>query len=351
MELRFLFVLLVFPVVLASAAVAGTKTLLNIRIVTDEPEGVLAVLDKRAAGNAITEDDWSRIFQSEGYQRLKKRELSMSRPFEEADFRTFVMSPELLARREALAATLAKWRSIDPASAGGKALAYLPRKATISAKIYPVIKPRENSFVFEVKTDPAIFLYLDAAVDADKFENTLAHELHHIGFGGGCPTPNVKAQREKLPEGVRNAIGWTAAFGEGLAMLAAAGAPNIHPHLVSDAKERAEWDASMLNFDADLKKVEAFLLDVADGRLKGDEENKAGFAFFGVQGPWYTVGWRMASVIEQIYGRERLVESFCDNSRLLKTYNSAARKYNHRHEENLAMWSDELLEKFELKRR
>jgi hypothetical protein len=55
----------------------------------------------------------------------------------------------------------------------------------------------------------------------------------------------------------------------------------------------------------------------------------------------------MASVIEQIYGRERLVESFCDNSRLLKTYNSAARKYNHRHEENLALWSDELLEKFD----
>ena len=348
MKFRLLFVFLVFPAALASAAtMAETKTPLNVKIVTDEAEAILSVLDKRAAGTAITEDDWSRIFRSEGYIRLKKRELAISRPFEDADFRTFVMSPGLLARREALAATLDKWRSIDPASAGARALAYLPRKASITAKIYPVIKPRDNSFVFEVKTDPAIFLYLDPAVDAAKFENTLAHELHHIGFGDGCPAPDVKAKREKLPEGVRNAIEWTAAFGEGLPMLAAAGAPNIHPHIVSDPKERAEWDASMLNFDADLKKVEAFLLDVAEGRLKGDEENKAGFAFFGVQGPWYTVGWRMASLIEQIHGRERLVESFCDNSKLLKTYNSAARKYNRRHATNLPLWSDELLAKFD----
>ena len=111
-----------------------------------------------------------------------------------------------------------------------------------------------------------------------------------------------------------------------------------------DAKERAEWDASMLNFDADLKKVEAFLINVAEGKLKGDEQNKAGFEFFGVQGPWYTVGWRMASVIEQAYGRERLVESFCDESRLLKTYNSAAKKYEQKNEVQLARWSRSLLD-------
>jgi hypothetical protein len=343
MNFRTISILGLLLLVLAAVAAAKPKERLNVRVVADEAKAVLNILEKRAAGREITESDWKRVFDSEGYVRLKKRELSMSRPFEDAAFREFVMSDDLLKRREALTETLARWKSIDPASAGNKALAYLPRDASITAKIYPVIKPRDNSFVFEVNTDPAIFLYLDPAVDADKFENTLAHELHHIGFGGGCPAPDVKAKREKLPEGVRDAIKWTGAFGEGLAMLAAAGAPNIHPHAVSDEKERAEWDASMINFDADLKKVEAFLLDVAEGRSKGDDQNKAGFEFFGVQGPWYTVGWKMASVIETVYGRERLVESFCDESRLLKTYNSAAKKYERAREEKLAQWSKRLL--------
>ena len=342
MTLRTAFTLGLLLILSVAAVAAQPKNRLNVRVVADEAEAVLTILEKRASATEITEADWKRVFESEGYVRLKKRELSMSRPFEDATFREFVMSDDLLKRREALTETLARWKSIDPASAGNKALAYLPRDSGITAKIYPVIKPRDNSFVFEVKTDPAIFLYLDPAVNADKFENTLAHELHHIGFGGGCPAPDVKAKREKFPQGVRDALKWTGAFGEGLAMLAAAGAPNIHPHAVSDAKERAEWDASMINFDADLRKVEAFLLDVAEGKLKGDEQNKAGFEFFGVQGPWYTVGWKMASVIETIYGRERLVESFCDESRLLKTYNSAAKKYERTREEKLPRWSSKL---------
>ena len=47
-------------------------------------------------------------------------------------------------------------------------------------------------------------------------------------------------------------------MGEGFAMLAAAGGPDIHPHAVSDAKERARWDHDLANFNEDLKKVESF---------------------------------------------------------------------------------------------
>jgi hypothetical protein len=283
------------------------------------------------------------LFSTEGYVRLKKRELAMSRPFTEDDFRAFVMSEDLLKRREALAATLTRWKAAKVEVAGKLALAYLPPEATIKAKIYPAIKPRDNSFVFEVKTDPAIFLYLDPAVSAAKFENTLAHELHHIGFGTACPPPEAKAAKEKLPERQQNTLGWIGGFGEGFAMIAAAGGPDVHPHAVSNAKDRERWDKDVANFNADLKKVEAFLLNVANGKLTGDEMNKAGFEFFGVQGPWYTVGWKMAIVIEKNYGRKKLIRAFCDQRNLLSTYNRAVRKHNGRSGETLVEWSNELL--------
>ncbi|HEX6278397.1 MAG TPA: DUF5700 domain-containing putative Zn-dependent protease [Pyrinomonadaceae bacterium] len=336
--------------VLGSIGVFGAiekKARVSVAIVSDEAEAVLDILRKRADGVEITDADWLAVFESEGYRRLKKRELSLSRPFEEGDFRTFVMSEDLLARREALAATLERWEKIDATAAGNKALNYLPRQATISAKIYPVIKPRDNSFVFEIKTDPAIFLYLDQNVSREKFENTLTHELHHIGFGTACPSPDTSSEIEKLPDGTRNALRWIGAFGEGLAMLAAAGELNIHPHISSDAKERSEWDASMANFDADLRKVEGFLIKVASGKLSGEEETKAGFAFFGVQGPWYTVGWKMASVIEKEFGREKLIDTFCDQRRLLRTYNSAAKRHAKRFDVKLATWSEDLAGRFD----
>src|SRR5690349_11782302 len=46
----------------------------NVRLVTDEAEGVLAILAKRKATLEITDTDWQRVFSSEGYVRLKKRE-------------------------------------------------------------------------------------------------------------------------------------------------------------------------------------------------------------------------------------------------------------------------------------
>src|SRR4029079_919908 len=52
----------------------------NVRLVTDEAEAVLAILARQKANQAVTASDWQRVFQSEGYTRLKKRETSMQRP-------------------------------------------------------------------------------------------------------------------------------------------------------------------------------------------------------------------------------------------------------------------------------
>jgi hypothetical protein len=126
-------------------------------------------------------------------------------------------------------------------------------------------------------------------------------------------------------------------------MLAAAGGPNIHPHAVSDAEERARWDHDMANFNEDLKKVESFFLDVANNRLTDEQISATASSFFGVQGPWYTVGWKMAVTIEKTYGRAKLIDCFCDHRKLLATYNRAAARHNRKSREHLATWSAEII--------
>jgi len=316
----------------------------NVRLITDEAEAVLAILAKRKANEPVTDADWQRLFSTDGYIRLKKREASMKRAFDDADFRSFVMSDQTAERAQALADTLTRWKRADVTRAASLALAYLPEDAHISARIYPVIKPKANSFVFEVKTDPAIFLYLDPAVTQEKFENTLAHELHHIGYGSSCPSAATSTEIAKLPENTQTLIKVIGAFGEGFAMLAAAGGPEIHPHAVSSLEDRTRWDRDVANFNDDLKKVEQFFLDVVAGRLTETQIEEKAQSFFGIQGPWYTVGWKMSVVIEKAFGRARLLECICDERKLLPTYNSAVASYNKQSGEHLAIWSPALLE-------
>jgi hypothetical protein len=207
---------------------------------------------------------------------------------------------------------------MDVAAAAERALAYLPKNASIRAKIYPVIKPQDNSFVFDIRNDPAIFVYLNPEMTAEQFDNMLTHELHHIGFGTVCPAPDVAAELEKLPEPLQNVYRWTGAFGEGFAMLAAAGGPDRHPHEFSNAEDRGRWDADVSNFARDLRTVESFFTDILNESLADDEIIAKARSFYGVQGPWYTVGWRMAAEIETALGRDVLIDCFCDQRKLFK---------------------------------
>jgi hypothetical protein len=318
--------------------------LAQVTLVTDEAEAVLTILTKQQSAQPVTDADWQRLFASEGYVRLKQREAAMKRPFTNQEFRAFVLSEQLARQRQALADTLAQWRHAEMGSATQLALAYLPRGARIRAKIYPVIKPRDNSFVFDVKTDPAIFLYLDPTVSRAKFVNTLAHELHHIGFSSSCPTAAAAQAIAALPPHPQGVVKLIGAFGEGFAMLAAAGGPKVHPHAVSNAEERARWDRDVANFNTDLKTVERFFLDALAQRLTDDEIRQTAASFYGVQGPWYTVGWQMAVAIEQAFGRAKLLECMCDQRKLLPSYNQAAAKLNRQVRQPLAVWSAVLLD-------
>jgi len=315
----------------------------NVRVVTDEADAVLEVLAKREVGQQITEVDWQKVFSSEGYVRLKQREHSLKRSFEDDDFRKFVLSDSLVKKRKELADTLAQWKQTDVEKIASRPLAYLPSTAKIRASIYPVIKPRDNSFVFDLSGSPAVFLYLDPSKSRAVFENEFAHELHHIGYGTACPGAAARIALTKRNPRAQDAFKWIGAFGEGFAMLAASGGSDLHPHAASSSEIKARWDRDVSNFNNDLRTVEKFLLDVLNGRLSKDEETKTAFSFFGVQGPWYTVGWQMAVVIEKTYGRAKLIESFCDHQKLLSTYNKAVQKHNRKEGTNLATWSNQLL--------
>jgi hypothetical protein len=324
----------------SNAALNRIQLTLNV----DEAEAVLAILDKCAAGTAIIESDWQRLFATEPYVRLKKREASLHRDFTDDDFKKFVVSSELAAKDSALRHTLGAWRQADLAASARRVLTYLPEQAVIKAKVFPVIKPITNSFVLDVLTDPTIFLYLDPEESAAKFENTVAHELHHIGYAS--IESLAEARQKDVPPKAKPAVEWMGAFGEGFAMLAAAGGPDVDPHAASSAQEHARWDHDLANFNNDLVSVQQFFLDIIDRKLVGkDKIDEKASTFFGAQGPWYTVGYKMAVIVEKRFGRKTLIDCMLDPRQLLVRYNQAAKEINEREQDKLTLWSNELLQK------
>lgn len=329
---------------LPSPASAQAGERVELRLDTSEAEAVLRIVVKRQAGQVISDSDWQRLFDSEPYRRLKQREAEMQRSFTDEAFRELVLSDDLKRRAAEMQRSLDEWRARDLQAGARRVLAYLPPEARIRATVYPVIKPQTNSFVYDVRGNPAIFLYLDPEQTPAKFENTVAHELHHIGFASvSNQSDSISSQ---LSGGARSAVEWMGAFGEGFAMLAAAGGPDAHPHAVSPAEERARWDRDMANFNQDLRKLEELFLDIIEGRLTNENEmRQRGLSFFGVQGPWYTVGYRMAVVVERRYGRDALIACMVDPRQLLARYNAAAAELSSQGGEPLTLWSPRLLEK------
>ena len=105
----------------------------------------------------------------------------------------------------------------------------------------------------------------------------------------------------------------------------------------------------MANFDSDLGRVEKFFLDVLANRLSEEQINTTVATFFGEQGAWYTVGWKMCVVIEKAFGRRTLIEVMCDQRKLLPTYNRAAARFNRNARKPLPLWSTSLIAAVTLK--
>lgn len=283
-----------------SSAFAQPSSRVNLNLDSSEAEAVLAILDKRALHEHVTDADWQKLFSTTPYRRLRQGETSMGQPFTDEEFMKFVTT--LDARPEQLRQTLGEWQSVDARVVAQRPLTYLPPQATIHADVYPVIKAQSNSFVFEPYTAPALSLYLDRKKTRAQLENTSAHEAHHVGLA------SVDAAYEEriksIPENTRQAAHWMGAFREGMAVLAAAGSPDVHPLADFSESYRSVWDLETKRFPANLDELNQFFLETVRGDLLNDAVQHQGRIFFGNGGgPWYTVGYRVAVTIEREFGR------------------------------------------------
>jgi hypothetical protein len=327
----------------AQVRAQGPQREVTVQVELDQAEAVIALLEQRARGIDPTEADWRRLESTIGYIRLKRRQESFGAEEFDAGFREFVRSEDAVRRLAALREALVKWRGINVSAAAARAQAYLPDSIVIEATIYPVIKRAPNSFVFELDTDPAIFLYVDPDRSAAVLENTLAHELHHVG-SAACPDP---AGADTLDAPARRVVNWLSAFAEGMAVLAAAGGPDVHPHASSPADAWTVWERDVANFATDVARIERFFRRILDGALTEQEQRTQLFSFINTedvpQGAFYTAGWKMAALVEREQGREVFLRAVCDPRVLLTAYNDVARAHPRGDAEPLPMWSEQFL--------
>ena len=315
----------------------------EIRVVLDEADAVIAILEKRSLELELSDVDWQRLEESEGYVRLRRRQESFGADNFDERFHDYLSSDGPLERLDALREALVKWRSIDAGHAGARAYAYLPPGSRIRTTIYPVIKQTKNSFVFELDTDPAIFMYVDPERSRTQLGNTLAHELHHVG-AATCPEPDGVGS---LSPEAQQVVSWLSAFGEGMAMLAAAGGPEVHPHAGRSPEEWAIWERDVGEFSTDLPRIEMFFRGVLAGEASVEEQRAELFSFISTdeipQGGFYTVGWKMAALVERVMGREVVVRAVCDPRILLEAYNEVAAAYPRSDVEPLPLWGEDFL--------
>lgn len=161
---------------------AQTPPSVQLTLDLSEARQALVILHKGQARQPVSDNDWQTLFATVPYPWLKARESSMHRAFTDDDFKKFLQSPESVGRIPEWEQTLPSMQRANMTALGVRMLEWLPPEAVIHARAFPEIKPRTNSFVWRnEKGDAAIFLYIETQTQAE-FENTVAHECHHIGL-------------------------------------------------------------------------------------------------------------------------------------------------------------------------
>jgi hypothetical protein len=333
------FVGVIMAALFTSSAFAQPPSRVALNLDSSEAEAVLAILDKRALNRRVTEADWQKLFSTTPYRRLKQGEMSMDQRFSDEEFMKFVTT--LDARRE-------KFRP-DPAA---MAVRRRPSRGTASPDLSAAAgkHPRrrlssDQGTVQQLRVrlvHSTLFLYLDPKKTRAHLENTFAHEAHHVGLA------SVEAAYEEriksMPENSRRAAHWMGAFREGMAVLAAAGSPDVHPLADFSEPYGSVWNLEANRFVANLDELNRFFLDTVHGDLLNDAVLHEGRIFFGFgSGPWYTVGYRMAVAIEREFGRTALVATYADPRQFVARYNEAAASENAKTGAHLPLFSAEIL--------
>jgi len=112
-------IFLLWSAVPAVAAEPGAEPhVLQVRVVTDEADAALAILEEHARTGAVEPGSWDRLWKSEGFVRLKKRQESFGAKDVEQGFRDFLTSAEPLSRVRELRQALETWKHLDAAAGG-----------------------------------------------------------------------------------------------------------------------------------------------------------------------------------------------------------------------------------------
>lgn len=317
----------------------------DVVFVTDEADAALDIIRAHSAGGTPSAQQWSALFSSQGYVHLKEREAAMGREFTDSSFASFVTADSVAARSLPLERAVSELKHANVAAAASMALAYLPAGTPLRARLYLEIKPVTNTFVFTGRDSiPSIFLYVQPSETRAQLQNTLAHELHHIGTNAACNGPPSPESVKESPA-VRMLLDYLTAFSEGRAMLAAAGGPDVHPHDEDPDSLRTRWDHDLARAPDDIRDLSVFFGDVIAGRIAtADSVKRRGNSYFGYQGPWYTVGWLMSSTVERERGRDALVSTLCKPVSFLAQYNQAAERSNASRGTSLPLWPAPLID-------
>lgn len=311
----------------------------------DQIEAAVAILEIQAEGGEPDEGMWQALWNSHGYERLIERETAMGREDGfDIKLKEWMTSSETVARARGFRQALTRWREFDPSAAAARARAYLPAGTPLRATLYPVVKHTSNSFVFDLSGDAAIFMSVDPQTSSEMIQAVMTHELHHVGLAR-CPDT---ADMERLSETQQQVVSWLGILGEGVAVLATAGGPMRHPHYYSPATEYLVWERDVADFARDLERMETFFMALLDGEIEEKDQRSRLFEFVSTddvpQGPGYTVGWKMAAMVERGLGRDALLATMCDPRALLESYNRVVER-TQTETARLPMWSAAFLKR------
>ena len=156
-----------------------------------------------------------------------------------------------------------------------------------------------------------------------------------------APTNSMKGKSRVCRQVRKRLHFWTGAFGEGLAVLAAPGSPEVAPNQYGPPETKL--GPRYEQFQPGSRSLERIFPRSDRRTLQGNAANQKAYTFFGdIQGldTRLATRWRPCS---SSFGRASLMECMLDRRLLLQRYNHAAEELNASGKDRLALWSPQVL--------